>query len=283
MIYSMLLLFPGPTYPVSGKPLSVTTRLKYKSQSGRDALPVPWSALEILQVNKQIHDEAHKLFYHNDLVFSDPTDMQDFMCSLSDARLDCLSSLTLFCEISAGIAPKRDEVTETGLGGTLLLIRRLNNIRKLHLLLCFRLIRFKEQISTTNFIDPVDVSRLKDVKTLFTLRGVADLKVLDLDLITAEEESNQIMAKRTPGLHHKYFQNAKCIARQMAALRHFNYGLQLAQTGVVVRELYTVEDWREQETWPVLQGSDCGIRKGCSCGVSRVEPAEVIEIIDDSV
>ncbi|GAB7333538.1 hypothetical protein MBLNU13_g05116t2 [Cladosporium sp. NU13] len=65
MIYRMLLLFPG-----------------HRTQTRR----VPWSALEILRINRQVHDEARKLFYQNDLVFSDPTDMQDFMYSLSDAR-----------------------------------------------------------------------------------------------------------------------------------------------------------------------------------------------------
>jgi hypothetical protein len=284
MIYSMLLLFPGPTYPVGGKPLSVTSRFKYKSHSGRDALPVPLSALEILRVNKQIHTEARKLFYQNNLTFSDPTDMQDFMYSLSDERLECLGSLTLFCEICAEIAPKQNTVTETGLGGTLLLIRRLKGLCKLHLLAKFRDLHYRRVniASSKTFVDAFDVSHLKDAKTLFTLRGVADIEVRDLDLVDAEEDSDRVMAKKTPGLHARYFQVAKCIIRQMAALRHFNHSLQLAQTGVVVHELYAEKDWRDKKTWPALQGSDCGSHKGCSCGVSRAEPAEVIEIIDDS-
>lgn len=279
MIYSMLLLFPGPTYPVGDKPLSVTTRLKYMRHTGRDTLPVPLSALEILRVNKQIHNEARKFFYQNSLTFSDPTDMQDFMCSLSDERLECLSSLTLFCEVTAEICPRPNSVTETGLGGTLLLIRRLKGLRKLHLLAKFRNLHHRtvNVASSEEFVDAFDVSRLKDAKTLFTLRGVADIKVLDLDLVDAEEDSDRVMAKKTPGLHARYFQVAKCIARQMAAVRHFNHGLQLAQTGVVVRELYTDEDWRDKESWPVLQGSDCGFHKGCSCGKSGVEEQAAVE------
>lgn len=112
------------------------------------------------------------------------------------------------------------------------------------------------------------------------LRGVADIKVLDLDLVDAKEDSDRVTANKTPELHPRYFQEAKCIARQMAALRHFNYGLQLAQMGVVVHELYAEKDWRDKKSWPALQGSDCGLHKGCSCGVSKVEPAKVIEIID---
>jgi hypothetical protein len=251
-------------------------------RTGRHALSVPPSALEILRANKQVHDEAYKLFYQNDLVFSDPTDMQDFMCSLSDERLECLGSLTLFCKVSVETAPKRVLVTETGLGGTLLLIRRLKSLRKLHLLLQFRRISIWDTETWDKFIDHVDVSRLKDAKTLFTLRGVADVKVRDLDLVDAQEKDDPTKATRLPGFHPRPSHVAKCIARQNAALRHFNHGLQLAQTGVVVRELYTDDNWRDKKTWPALQGSDCGLYKGCSCGVSKVEPVEVIEIIDDS-
>jgi len=282
MIYSMLLLVPGPTYPVGDKPLSVTARLKYMRHNERDALPVPLSALEILRVNKQVHDEAHKLFYQNDLVFSNPTIMQEFMCSLGDQRLDCLRSLTLFCEDSTDSVSKDNRVTATGLGGTLLLIRRLKGLRKLHLLLRFRTILRSQDFMTEKFMDPVDVSRLKDARTLFTLRGLTDVKVRDLDLVDAEERNARVLAIQAPSLHPKHLHFEKCIARQTAALRHFNHGLQLAQTGCIVQELYTIKGWRDKETWPALQGSDCGLEKGCSCGVSEVEPAKAIEIIDDS-
>lgn len=277
MIYGMLLLFPGPTYPLAEKPLSVTSRFKFQKHTKRDAVPVPRSALEVLLVNKQIHEEAHKIFYQNDLVFSSPVEIQDFMCSFGDARFESLRSLTLFCVEDSVTVNKDSGVVDTGLGAILLLMRRLKGLQKLRLLLRFRRICMYHQNFANSFVDRVDVSRLKDAKTLFTLRGVADIMVQDLDLVKFEENCSGPYRNGSRDNHAR-----ECIARQAAALRHFNYGLQLAQSGVVVRELYTVEGWRNKETWPVLQGSDCGIRKGCSCGVSKVEPAEVIEISDDN-
>jgi hypothetical protein len=47
----MLLVFDGPTYPVSGKPISVTTQIKHMRRNKIDEIPVPRSALEILLVN----------------------------------------------------------------------------------------------------------------------------------------------------------------------------------------------------------------------------------------
>lgn len=78
---------------------------------------------------------------------------------------------------------------------------------------------------------------------------------------------------------HKEFVQQE-IDKHRAALKHFNHGLQLAQTGVVARELYTVKGWREKKTWPALGGSGCGY--GCSCGIDAVDSAELIENVDNS-
>jgi hypothetical protein len=281
MVYSMLLLIPGPTYPVAGKPLSFTSRCKYKSRTARDMLPAPCSVLDVLRVSKQVHDEAQKLFYQNDLVFSTPIEMQDFMCSLVDGRLDCLRSLTLFCKEFSNVVSREEWVNGTGLGGTLITLRHMKGLQKLHLLLSFRNLCIRNLKLLKGFADPVDVSQLKDAKTLFTLRGLTDIMIRDLDLVGAEEECHDRLGQ-SGRIDHKDFQAQKCIARQRAAIRHFNHGLKLAQTGVVVRELYTDKDWREKETWPALERSDCGFDKGCSCGVSGDRPDEVIEISDDS-
>lgn len=53
--------------------------------------------------------------------------------------------------------------------------------------------------------------------------------------------------------------------RRVAASRHLNHGLQLAQKGVVVSKLHT-EEWEQGEDWPALEGSDCGKSNGCLCG-----------------
>lgn len=252
--------------------MSVTSRFKYKAHTKRDAAVVPSSALELLRVNKQMHGEAHKLFYQNDLVFSSPVEILDFTCSLGDERLDSLRSLTLFC----GELPAAGGTHETGLGGTVLLVRRLKGLQKLHLMLRYRNLYVANALNASGFVDKVDFSKFKDAKMLFTLRGVADVKVHDVDLAKLGEAVDKSLSER----HH----NARaCISRQKSALRHFNHGLRLAQTGVVVQELYTEKGWRNKKTWPALQGSDCGYDKGCSCGVSEVEPDdEVVEIVDDS-
>jgi hypothetical protein len=104
------------------------------------------------------------------------------------------------------------------------------------------------------------------------LRGLTDLMIIDLDLLDIEEDCRHSMASSDVcRVDPHYFLAQKLIARQTAALRHFNHGLRLAQAGVVVHELYTNKDWREKDSWPTLQGSDCGFHKGCSCGVKDVE------------
>jgi hypothetical protein len=273
IIYSMNLSFPGPTYPVSGKPLSVTSRLKYRRHSDRDTLPVPRSALDVLRVNKQVYGEVYKLFYQNDLVFSDTMEIQDFMSSLGDERLDCLRNLTIFYDTSVVDIGKDNQLTGPGMGATLLLLRRLNGLRKLHLLLQFRTINPDKGLPllSKRFIDQVDVSRLKDAKTLLTLRGVTDLKIHDLDLSHQEIYQRRFTAHGNNQNEVRADHIRECIAHQKAALRHFNHGLHLAQTGLVVHELYTEKNWRDKDSWPALQGSDCGLHKGCSCGVRHVE------------
>jgi hypothetical protein len=61
----------------------------------------------------------------------------------------------------------------------------------------------------------------------------------------------------------------ECIARQEATLRHFNHGLRLSQTGIVVQELCAGYGCRDDGSWPALQGSYCGYHKGCSCGMEE--------------
>jgi hypothetical protein len=240
--------------------------------SQRDALPVPHSALDILRVNKQVHGEANKIFYQNDFVFSEPMEVQGFLSSLDDERLDCLRSLTLFYDKSLVKVGMDGELTGPGLGVTLILLCRLKCLRKLHLLLRFRYINASSSYHGLGkmFVDPVDITRMKDVRALMMLQGVTDFMIHDLGLVKAEKHALETTAKP----HHPQFKIdhiRECIARQVAALRHFNHGLQLAQTGLVVHELYTEKNWREKDSWPTLQGSDCGLHKGCSCGVEHVE------------
>jgi len=203
------------------------------------------------------------------------------MCSLSDGRLDSLRSLTLFYDKSAARVGRSGEVADNGLGATLLLLRRLKGVQKLQLLLRFRTINIWSY-GGKGHADSVDVSQLKLAKTLFTLRGVADIMIRDLDLLEYEAKCNHFLATQPVRFHPGYIADKARVTRHKASLRHFNHGLQLAQTGVVIRELYTEKAWRDKETWPVLQGSDCGFDKGCSCGESGVKKDVVVETSDGS-
>lgn len=112
---------------------------------------MPPTALDLLRANKQVHDEAHKILYQNDLVFSSPMEMQDSMCSLGVERLDSLRSLTLFCKHSSESANDNEWVNELGLSDTLLVMCHLKGLQKLHLLLHFIIISILDVITTKTF------------------------------------------------------------------------------------------------------------------------------------
>jgi hypothetical protein len=179
----MLLVFDGPTYPVAGKPISVTTQIKHMRRNKIDEIPVPRSALEILLVNHQVHNEACGIFYtENSLVLSHPIDLYSFTLSLGDQKLDRVRELTCFYEEvfpSTQSKNKANRTMKLALG----LNPRFKNLRKLHL--CLR----QRRINPVSFIllsdqwlDLIDTATLPGVDTLFALRNISDVKVRDLDL-----------------------------------------------------------------------------------------------------
>ena len=87
---------------------------------------------------------------------------------------------------------------------------------------------------------------------MFEMRNIADIKVRDIDLELVGATCDITMMAY--------------VNQKKAALKHLNHGLRIAQKGAVVRELFDGPDWRKEESWPVLEGSDCGFNKGCSCG-----------------
>lgn len=260
-IYSMLLVFPGATYPIAGKPVSVTSRFKYMGERERDNVRIPRSALEILCVNRQIYDEAVGIFYQNDFVFATPAKLQLFMVSLGNERLDCIKSLTLFNEYGQLVdkVEKHGRIVDLhpphidhrpinqrspeGLDKTevaMLLIRRLPGLRKLHLL--FR-------GSTLDDVDGPRVSvsglskrklRYESLRSVFELRQIPDIKIRNIDIEYFEDYLERELVKdlrdgmQLTAAEHRT--NDRCLAkikRTKAALRHLNHGLWLAQKGVV--------------------------------------------------
>lgn len=249
MVYEVLLVFPGVTYPTAGKPSSVACQFPYLRNIDKDDVPVPHSALAILQANREIHNEAAGIFYRqNDLVFSYPAHLQDFAQNLEPARLETISSLTLFHK-------DHSEGGISTMATTLKLVRRMRGLKKFHLLLEHHLITGRWWSTS---LHERCVTKIKGIQVLFTLRGIIDIKVRDLDL---EERAH----KAGDPASHTHSDARKVINGQVEVLKHFNYGLALAQKGLVVDELCWEFWWRRDE-WPALGGETCNRTVGCLCG-----------------
>lgn len=256
-IYGHMLTFPGATYPSDSTPTSVASLYKYKPQAERDSIPIPHSALDILRVNRQVHDEAHKIFYsQNDLVFSRPVHLQDFMLSLGDGRLDTIRKVTLFYDNNNDRFHESRAITEA----TLLTLRLLRGLQELHLLVGEKTTRdgFLTWFSRGAFGNEYPGS-FPGVRLLFAFRNLTSIT---MRYLPAEDFASR------PG------SESQRAEQQVAIFKHFSRGLQMAQQGSVVRELYIDRDWHKKGMWPALEGSDCGSEKGCDCGQNEGEGSE---------
>jgi hypothetical protein len=258
-VYSALLIFPGVTYPKVDKPTSVTHLFPYLRGTEKDDIAVPHSALALLGVNHQIHNEAAALFYQkNEFVFSYPSHLQDFAQSLEQDRLESVSSLTLFHK-------NHNEGGISTMATTLKMLRRMRGLKKFHLLVEHHLIH-NTWWSMTDVRDRC-VTRLQGIPVLFTLRGISDIKVRDLNL---EDRFDELNEKGTD----QAGSDAKLIRELVEMLKHFNYGLALAQTGNIVKELYGAHWWYLNQEWPALGDGKCGRSAGCLCGKPVEEEKE---------
>jgi hypothetical protein len=253
-LYALLLVFPGVTYPKVDKPTSATCQFSHLRDVERDKIPIPHSALSILQTNRQIHNEAVGMFYRqNDLVFSYPAHLQDFVQSLERDRLESVSNVTLFHK-------NHNEGGISTMATTLKLIRRLRGLKKFHLLLEHQLVASPPWSSHTK---ERCVSRVHGIALLFTFRGIADIKVRDLDL---EDRMHKVGSYKSRDVND----TVKDLAQ---VLKHFNHGLALAQKGIVVEDLCE-EFWWVQGEWPSLGENTCGKSVGCTCGESEDKDKE---------
>jgi hypothetical protein len=107
------------------------------------------------------------------------------------------------------------------------------------------------------------VSRVHGIAILFTLRGIADIKVRDLDL---EDRMNKVGSYKSRDVNDT-------VKDLVQVLKHFNHGLALAQKGIVVEELCE-EFWWVQGEWPSLGENTCGKSVGCTCGQSEDKDKE---------
>lgn len=177
IIYSLLLVFHGPVHPVSGLPTSVTLQYIQLRKEHREALAVPRTALEILCINQQTHQEAAKIFYHdNELIFSAPGDLQAFLYTLGRVRLDSLRSVTFF-HLDRRREAKVDRLLALRLKDAVLTMRLLPGLRKFHLLIE---LSWRERDSSEEE-NPADLpyrtypAYLPRAEGLFKLKNIADI------------------------------------------------------------------------------------------------------------
>jgi hypothetical protein len=256
MIYELLLIFPGPTYPISGLPTSVKSQHVHMREAQRNAVLVPKSALEILCINRQIHNEAKKLFYlDNDFVFSRSAHLQSFLFTLGDGRLESLRSVTIF---HIDYNPDIDTKNKRDLKDSFLILRRLPGLRKFHLLIDFHSRDYPFHKQNPAYQDPTYPASLPHIEGLFKLRNVPDIACRH---IPAEDWKNNPASQTPPEKDD-----------MSSSYRHFTFGLQLAQKGLVHSELYSKGDWSHHDLWPVLEGSECGYKKICTCGQKDDDP-----------
>jgi hypothetical protein len=136
---------------------------------------------------------------------------------------------------------------------TLKVVRKLRGLKKFHLLIEQHLVANPTWSSMR--IRERCVTRIHGISVLFTLRGIADIKVRDLDL---EDRMHRVGSYNNRDVND----TVKDLAQ---VLKHFNHGLALAQKGIVVEELCE-EFWWVQGRWPSLGESACGSSVGCTCG-----------------
>lgn len=253
----MLLVLPGVTYPSAAKPTSVTHEFMYLRNVDRESIPVPYSALALLQTNRQIHNEAASIFYsQNHLVFSYPAHLQAFALNLEAPRLESITNVTLFYK----------DHNEGGLHTmdvTLGLLRRMRGLKKFHLLLDRHMA--KSYWWGSNQLRQGSPATIHGIAKLFSLRGMTDIRVRDLDL---EDRVQGV------GAYANTNPDKPGVKAQVQVLKHFNHGLALAQGGLVVHALYTDRAWIYGTHWPKLGDDECGTSIGCSCGGSEEDAGD---------
>lgn len=251
-IYNLLLCWAGVVYPINRLPTSVLTKAHNVSAEAKDDLPRPGSALSLLAVNRAIHDEAVGIFYwNNDFVFSWPLELQSFVMSLGPQRLSFVRNITLFHK-------DHKEGTMHSMDLTLSMLRLLPNLRKLHIL--WESAMVNDGLSRSGTPYRGHPGGLHGVKTLFTLRGIKDLKLRDLEL---EERLAREVKSTYDRTRHDIWK------KQAQVLRHLNHGLALAQTGTVVAALSKEQSWHiprySDGIYPKLGDRFCSDEGGCSC------------------
>ncbi|KAK4971921.1 hypothetical protein LTR66_011366 [Elasticomyces elasticus] len=136
-IYTYLLAIYGGVAPSKRIPSSCLVQgPAANSQKIRNGVQAPASALSILAVNRQIHDEAAGLFYAcNELTFNFPEHLLAFTQQVSVLRLDFVRSITLvYRTYNSGGIQSIDLALDP--------LRHLKSLRKFHLIMRWEVMRY---------------------------------------------------------------------------------------------------------------------------------------------
>lgn len=233
-IYGLVLAIDGPIHPSPGPPSSAPRRKDSHIDDTQQ------SALCLLQVNQQIHNEAFALFYHcNTFEFYYPTQLSAFVMSLSPPRQISVRSITLHYQnrTIGGI-----EIIDL----TISLLRQLSGLRRLHII-------GRGDLVSDATLSPYRLRHSNPVampgmRALFSLRGISDIKVRDTEI---ESELRSIKEKNPnlqfePGSPGFYFVSLEKI------IAHFNAALVEAQAGNVNQKMLDDNKWHMKEPYPTV-------------------------------
>ncbi|KAK5724021.1 hypothetical protein LTR17_013683 [Elasticomyces elasticus] len=238
-IYELHLTVPGAVHPSTKAPTSAS---KNAARYGEGK--VPESALSLLAVNRQIHDEAVGIFYNsNALVFPDTLHLHAFMLCLGSQRLESVRDITLhYADLSTGGL----SLTELTFGQ----LKRLTNLRRLQIIMQGDLSKkiISRRCGQRHLMDSANPASIAGMRELFDLRNITDIQVKDEVLGSLLE-----IAKKSD----KYpdfpatTENA-CVVKVHQALEHFNLALAEAQKGNVQDEILDDDKWHLAKVFPSL-------------------------------
>ncbi|KAF2171831.1 hypothetical protein M409DRAFT_18065 [Zasmidium cellare ATCC 36951] len=250
-IYDCILRIPGPIHLSTEAP---TTAAKNPDRPKANESKQSESALNLLLVNKQIHDESIGLFYNcNAFIFYYPIQLHAFLLGIGDQRKSLLRDLTIdYYNLKCGGVDLIDI--------TFPLLHQLTGLRRLHVVM-------KSQLHETTLrqgwpktsggwmarsnlrLGDANPNLIPGIKHLFNLRGVTDIKIRDVEL-----EKKVAETEKQPSYPDFWENTDHWVVMQLSRVfEHFNLALAAAQSGDFNDEVLTSKDWHTKETFPPLK------------------------------
>ncbi|KAI7171526.1 hypothetical protein D0869_12213 [Hortaea werneckii] len=245
-IYDLLLQLDGPISPSPKEPSSAS---KTGRALGTDRTA---SALSILAVNRQVHDEAVGIFYyHNAFVFHHILLLHGFIQKLGSARRSMITDITVYYEDF-----ERGGISLVDL--TFDLLKSLTGLRKLEVLMRYQLFTrrdWQHYCGSPELLRRANPCLIPGMKTLFALRGLTSISIRDEAL---EDKYDAARRGSYSGWNAKALGSAEKLTQVM---EHFNAALQQAQTGRVNHVLLGDKWWQVRDKFPELEDDEAATTK----------------------